>query len=92
MWIEVDKREPGVHDVDHGVDDDVGWRITALGDVTGTAPRPDVVVYYDWTPSSGLGPPVMVLNPDYLKFLEGDDMSVTLVGMKCINAPVNVNL
>lgn len=70
---------------------DDGWRITALGDVTGTAPRPDVVVYYDWTPASGLGPPVVVLNPDDLNVLQGDDTSVTLIGMTCINANVNVN-
>jgi hypothetical protein len=70
---------------------DDGWRITALGDVTGTAPRPDVVVFYDWTPSSGLGPPVVVLDPDDLEVLQGDETSVTLIGMNCINATVNVN-
>jgi hypothetical protein len=66
MWIEVDERESGVHDVDHRFD-------------------------HDWKPSSGLGPPVVVLDPDDLKVLEGNDTSVTLVGMKCINATVNLN-
>jgi len=70
---------------------DNGWRITALGDVTGTAPRPDVLVYYDWTPATGLGPPVVVLNPDDAKVLQGDDTSVTLLGMTCVNAKVNIN-
>lgn len=61
-----------------------GWRITALGDVTGQAPRPDVAVYYDWTASSGLGPPVVIMDSGELDALISDGTSITLLAMECL--------
>lgn len=61
-----------------------GWRISALGDVTGRAPRPDVAVYYDWTVEGGLGPPVVIKNSSELDSLIADDTSITLLAMNCL--------
>jgi len=58
------------------------WQILSMTDVTGQL-DPQLTVTYDWSPTSGLGGPVMVVWGDN-SFMD-DPNAQTVLMMRCVN-------
>jgi len=59
------------------------WRIYTQVDVTKARPTPEIAVYYDWSPASGLSDPVIVKSFDEREALVDVATLQTVTGMQC---------
>ena len=59
------------------------WRVYTQVDVTKANPTPEIAVYYDWSPSTGLSAPTVVKSFAEREALVDTATLQTVVGMKC---------
>ena len=59
------------------------WRVYTQVDVTKTNPEPEIAVYYDWSPSTGLSAPTVVTSFEERDALVDVATLRTVVGMTC---------